>query len=160
MTDHDVEWLTAQAAGELLGLSARQVQRYGADPSEHIRTRQERRRVLYHADDIRALGARRLASQQRVTNATSHSMSRPNEWKARYDDANQQLIKAAHTIGELEERIRSMETRHVERVRELEEQLAQRPLLEDHTALKAERDQLQAALERLRRPWWKRLLSS
>ena len=142
------EWLTAHAAGELLGLSARQVQRYGADPDEHMRTRQERRRVLYHAEDIRALAERRLASAQRVNDARSRSMARPNEWKDRYEAANQQLIRAAHTIGELEER-----------VRHLEAQRDARPLLEDHAALSAERDrlaaerdQLRAELERIRRP--------
>ena len=148
------EWLTAQAAGELLGLSPRQVQRYGADPDEQIRTQQDGRRVLYHAEDIRALAERRLASTQRVNDATSRSLSRPNEWKDRYEAANQQLLKAAHTIGELEERTRHMEA-----------QLAQRPLLEDHAALKAERDtllaevgQLRAELERARRPLWRRIL--
>ncbi len=148
------EWLTAHAAGAILGLSPRQVQRYGADPEEHIRTHHDGRRVLYHAEDIRALAERRLASAERVNAATSRSLSRPNEWKDRYEAANQQLIKAAHTIGELEER-----------VRHLEAQRDARPLLEDHMALRMERDtlaaevdQLRGELERARRPLWRRIL--
>jgi chromosome segregation ATPase len=167
MTDDTDEYITAVAAGAILGVSPRQAQRYGADPEANVRTRQEGRRVLYHAEDIRRVAAEREASQQRVIDATSHSMSRPNEWRERYDQAQAKLEAAAHTIGELEERLRQTTERHQERIHQLETERDARPLLEDHTTLKAEHDALSREVERLRtelqraqRPWWRRLFTT
>ena len=76
-------------------------------------------------------------------------MSRPDEWRTRYDQERAKVESAAHTIGQLEERIR-----HLQAERDA------RPLLEDHAALQAERDRLRLEVERLRRPWWKRLFTT
>lgn len=157
MTRDDVtpdEWLTAQAAAVVLDVSTRQAQRLCADAG--IRMRREQRPYLYHAGDVANLGEQRTQDAQRVTDATSHVVSRPSEWQVRYDQERAKVESAAHTIGQLEER-----------VRQLEAQRDARPLLEDHATLRAERDALASETERLRleverasRPWWKRLFTT
>jgi chromosome segregation ATPase len=138
------EWLNPTAAAAILGVSTRQAQRLCADAA--VRMRREQRPYLYHAGDVAQLGEQRAQQAQRVTDATSRVVSRPDEWRARYDQERAKVESAAHTIGQLEER-----------VRQLEAQRDARPLLEDHAALRAERDRLAAEVEHLRRPWWKKL---
>ena len=148
------EWVTPDAAAALLGVSKRQAQRLLDDGQ--VRSRRTQRPYLYHVAEVRALAEQRTAAAQRVTDATSHVVSRPNEWQVRYDQERTKVESAAHTIGQLEER-----------VRQLEGQRDARPLLEDHATLRAERDQLAAEVERLRaeveqvrRPWWRRLFTT
>src|SRR4051794_4730053 len=101
------EWLTADAAAVVLGVSKRQAQRLCDE--EEIRAQRERRPYLYHAGDVQALANERAAAAQRVNDATSHAMSRPNEWQLRYDQERAKTEQAAHTIGQLEERVRQLE---------------------------------------------------
>lgn len=148
------EWLTPDAAAAILGVSKRQAQRL-CDEGK-VRTIRDRRPFLYHAGDVQALAERRASDEQRVIDATSHVVSRPSEWQVRYDQERTKVESAAHTIGQLEER-----------VRQLEAQRDARPLLEDHASLRAERDMLVAEVERLRaeaerarRPWWRKLFAT
>ncbi len=146
--------MTPQAAAVALGVSTRQAQRLCADAG--IRMRRDQRPYLYHGGDVAQLGEQRIQQAQRVMDATSRVVSRPDEWRGRYDQERAKVESAAHTIGQLEER-----------VRHLEAQRDARPLLEDHAALRAQRDALAADvdrlrhdLERARRPWWKRWLTT
>jgi len=148
------EWMTPQAAAAVLGVSTRQAQRLCADAA--IRMRRDQRPYLYHAGDVGQLGERRAQDAQRVTDATSRVVSRPDEWRARYDQERAKVESAAHTIGQLEERVRALEA-----------QRDARPLLEDHAAMRAQRDALTVDVERLRReverarrPWWKRMFTT
>ncbi|HSH78189.1 MAG TPA: hypothetical protein VLA19_06625 [Herpetosiphonaceae bacterium] len=140
MSDHDQpedEYITAAAAGEILGVSYRQAMRYGA--KGQIRTRAEGRRFMYHAGDVRTLAAAQQSRRQRVDSGATRSMSRPSEWKTKYEEANAAVISAAHRIGQLEQE-----------VEQLRQEIARRPTPEAYAELQAKLQQLEAP-----RRWWK-----
>jgi hypothetical protein len=147
---HEDEYISAAAAGEILGVSPRQAMRYGA--SEKVRTILDGRRILYHAGDVRALAHEHQQRRQRVNDTTTRGMSRPNEWRTKYEEANEALLAAAHKIGALEQQIK-----------QLQDEVARRPTTEAYAALEArynELRQLQAPAEpeapaASSRPWWK-----
>lgn len=143
----DDEYITAAAAGDILGVSYRQAMRYGS--KGQIRMRTEGRRFMYHAGDVRALAEQQRASRQRVDSGATRSMSRPNEWKTKYEETNAAVISAAHRIGQLEQE-----------VAQLRQELARRPSAEAYAELEGKYQQLlqiQAEAEPATppRPWWK-----
>ncbi len=127
MSEQD-EYISAAAAGEILGVSPRQAMRYGA--GDDVRRRIVGRKFVYHAGDVRALAAKHQGRRQRVANATSH-MSRPNEWRTKYEHANEQVIAAARAIGQLEQQ-----------VAQLQAELAQRPSADAYAELETRYTQL------------------
>ena len=139
--DDEGEYITAAAAGDILGVSYRQAMRYGA--KGQIRTRTEGRRFMYHAGDVRALAEQQQSSRQRVTGGATRSMSRPNEWKTKYDEANTAVISAARRIGQLEQE-----------VEQLRQELTHRPTAEAYAALEGKYNELRQ-LTAAPRPWWK-----
>ncbi len=148
---HEDEYISAALAGQMLGVSTRQALRYASGPHSVIRSRQIGRLRRLHRGDVAALAEQRALP---TDEGTPSRLVQPATLSVKVEDQYRELQSAAHTIGMLEER-----------VRHLEGQLAQRPLLEDHSALKAERDALtterdtlRRELEQTRRPWWKRLL--
>jgi hypothetical protein len=124
----DDEYISAAAAGEILGVSPRQAMRYGA--GDDIRRRVEGRKFFYHTGDVQALAAKHQGRRQRVTDATSH-MSRPNEWRTKYEEANEKVIAAARAIGQLEQQ-----------VAQLQAEVAQRPSADAYAELETRYQQL------------------
>ncbi len=122
------EYISAAAAGEILGVSPRQAMRYGA--GDDIRRRMEGRQFFYHAGDVRTLAAKHQGRRERVTNATSH-MSRPNEWRTKYEEANEKVIAAARAIGQLEQQVSALQA-----------EVARRPSAEAYAELETRYAQL------------------
>ena len=137
------EYITVEAAAAALNVTTRQVNRYGKGDPPKIRTQRAGKRLLYHAADVDAL-ADELGSVRSVTppgakaelvplgEMLQYQREREQDHARHVNDLQGQLIQAAKRVGELEA------------------QLVSRPLLEDHTALRAERDALAAENERLR----------
>src|SRR5918997_6762348 len=123
-TQPEDEYIDANAAAELLGVSPRQALRYAADGI--IQSRHVGRRVFLHRGDVQD-----LAEQRAVPNVEQAAgrLVQTSALSVRVEEQQRELVQAAHTIGVLEER-----------VRQLEAQLSQRPLLEDHSRLQAERE--------------------
>jgi len=137
------EYITVEAAATALNVTTRQVNRYGKGEPPKIRTQRAGKRLLYHAADVDAL-ADELGSVRSVTppgakaelvplgEMLHYQREREQDHARHVNDLQGQLIQAAKRVGELEA------------------QLVSRPLLDDHTALRAERDALAAENERLR----------
>ncbi len=155
MSDTEDEYIGAAAAAEILSVSQRQALRYAVGPDAAIRSQRVGRRVLLNHADVQALAEQRAFPREPDTpDRPAGRMVHSSTVTARYEEITDKLTNAAHSIGTLEER-----------VRQLQAQLDSRPLLEDHTAIQAERDALRAQRDELQRqlaaaqrPWWKKFL--
>lgn len=154
--DLDELYMTVEDASAVLGVTTRQVNRYGKGDPPKIRTYRAGKRLLYSRDDVESLaddlGVMRTVGAQQPAKAElvplgemlRYQREREQDHDRHVNDLQGQLQQAAKRVGELEA------------------QLAQRPLLADHTALQSERDVLAAENTRLRaaldktRPWWLR----
>ena len=137
------EYITVEAASAALNVTTRQVNRYGKGEPPKIRTQRAGKRLLYHAGDVDAL-ADELGTVRSVAPPVAkaelvplgemlqYQREREQDHARHVNDLQGQLIQAAKRVGELEA------------------QLVSRPLLDDHTALRAERDALAVENERLR----------
>jgi len=139
----EAEYITVEAASAALNVTTRQVNRYGKGEPPKLRTQRAGKRLLYHADDVDALAdelgtVRSVAPQGAKAELVplgemlQYQREREQDHARHVNDLQGQLIQAARRVGELEA------------------QLVSRPLLEDLTALHAERDALAAENERLR----------
>lgn len=137
------EYITVEAAAAVLNVTTRQVNRYGKGDPPKIRTHRAGKRLLYHAGDVDAL-ADELGSVRSVAPPAAKAEMVPLGEMLQYQ-RERELDHQRH-VQELEIELR----RAAKRVGELEAQLDQRPLLEDHTVLRSERDALAAENERLR----------
>ncbi len=150
MEDAD-QWLTAEQVADRLGLTARQVNRYGtptATKPARLRTQRAGRRVLYHREDVDQLAEelqprlRPRASRPKTDLVPAGDMleyirERDRQLAEVQAQLNQALIEIGRLQGQLTE---------TQRIRgQLE-------------AVQAERDELQEAV-RKSQPWWKRLFS-
>ncbi len=136
------EYISAAEAGELLGKSKRQAQRYGEGDDAPVRTRHDGRRVLYHAGDVRA-----LAEQLRTKDAAPRQQRTE---MVRFVDVFDYLRERDARIAQLEEELRVAHRR----IGQMEGEQQTIALLRDELAtLKGE-----PAPEAPQRPWWRRLL--
>jgi transposase-like protein len=93
-----------------------------------------------------------------VTEAVMAAVRGDNEIARMYGAMGEQVAKAAHTIGQLEERTRGLEAERDRLAAELAAQVARHA--EELVEARAERDQARAVLaasSALARPWWKNL---
>jgi len=111
MEESQPDFITVEEVATILGVTPRQAARY----QSKVRTQKAGSRVLYHKGDIEEQAARK----GRAKDATRHFMkpSKPElvpisemlEYLRERDADNkqlqQQLLQAAHRIGELEERL-------------------------------------------------------
>ncbi len=148
MSDHDHpedEYIDAAAAGEILGKSKRQAQRYGEGPDAPVRTRHDGRRVLYHAGDVRAL-AEQFKEKE-------HAPRQQRAEMVRFVDVFDYLRERDARIAQLEEELRHANRR----IGQLEGAQDTVRLLRDELAtLKGEREaeqQTEQKPEESRR-WW------
>ena len=137
------EYITVEAAAAVLNVTTRQVNRYGKGNPPKIRTHRAGKRLLYHAGDVDAL-ADELGAVRSVAPPAAKAELVPLGEMLQYQREREQ--DHARHVNDLQGQLQQA----ARRVGELEAQLAQRPLLEDHTALRAERDALAAENERLR----------
>ncbi len=148
------QWLTAEEVADRLGLTARQVNRYGtptATKPARLRTERAGRRVLYHREDVEQL-AQEL--QPRLRPKVSHAKTDlvpAGEMLEYIRDRDRQL-------AEIQERLQSQLNQALLEIGRLQGQLAETQHIRGQLeAVQAERDELQEAIEQAR-PWWKRLL--
>ena len=141
----DDEWITVEEAASILGVSPRQVHRYG---ETRLKTKQAKRRTLFFRADVEALAqefgladrpppAPRPAKQELVP--AGEMLDYLRERDRQLAEAQSKLEQALLTIGRLQGEL--------ERANEL------RRLLDD---TQAERDRLREEIAS-RKPWWKRL---
>ncbi len=143
---HEDEYIDAAAAGEILGKSKRQAQRYGEGDGAPVRTRHEGRRVLYHAGDVRAL-AEQIREKEQAPRQQRAEM-------VRFVDVFDYLRERDARIAQLEEELKHAHRR----IGQLEGEQQTVALLRDElAALKAERDTEQPPEVPEPAPWWKRL---
>ena len=149
----DDEYIPVEEVAAMLGVKIRQAARYG----ERVRTKMVGRRMIYHRGDVQAIADERAAQQAAATRGEpykAHVSSQPradivpaSELLNMVSDLQNKLLVMSHRVGELEGQLQQ---------RLLPDEAAH--LRETLAALEAERDTLRAELERMRRPWWKRLL--
>lgn len=158
MTDTDEEWLTVEAVAQRLRVSVRHASRYG----DRVRTMKAGKRILYHRDDVDALGVE-LGVDNKPLVPTPIEMLPAGEMMTAIERHQAQLFAMAQQLADV-----NRELGHLEGVIE-----GQRPIVEDYPKLQqyvrelqADRDRLQEALraaeqqraEPTRRAWWRRLL--
>ena len=139
----DEDYITVEDAASILRVTTRQVNRYGKGNPPKIRTQRAGKRLLYHAGDVDAL-ADELGAVRSVAPPAAKAELVPLGEMLQYQREREQ--DHARHVNDLQGQLQQA----ARRVGELEAQLAPRPLMEDHTAIRAERDALAAENERIR----------
>ncbi len=145
MSNNDAAYIPVETAAEILRMTARQVNRYGNEG--RLQTRRAGRRVLYLRSDVDALAAElgvtlRPAPRPRAELVpVGQMLDYLRERDARLDELQRQLLSAATEIGRLQQTIEHQRLLAVQA-----EQLRTRV-----AELEAERDQLRAELDAIRR---------
>ncbi len=147
--EDDDQWLTADDVAQRLGLTTRQVNRYGmptATKPARLRTQRAGRRVLYHHEDVETLAQElqprlrpRVSRPKTDLVPAGEMLQYIRERDQQLADVQAQLNQALIEIGRLQGQL--SETQRI------------RGQLE---AVQAERDELQETIKRAQ-PWWKRL---
>ena len=130
------EYITVEEAASRLGVTTRQVNRYGGGDRPKLRTARAGRRILYHRGDVDALGDE-LGAHRRLAPA---------------QPTRADLIPAGEMLDYLRERDTQLGELQAELARLSQENGALRARLEDVTT---ERDRVRGLLEAAERPWWR-----
>ena len=145
MSNNDAEYIPVETAAEILRMTARAVNRYGNEG--RLQIRRAGRRVLYLRSDVESLAAELGVALRPSPRPRSElvpvgqMLDYLRERDARLDDLQQQLVAAAAEIGRLQQTIE-----HQRLLADQAEQLRARV-----ADLEAERDQLRAELDALKR---------
>lgn len=150
-TAPDEEYISVEEARKVLRVSARQVQRHAA--AGRVRSRQEGRRLLVHAGDVKRL-AQELGAESRPTPAHEGELVPDSgEFMAYVRDLQSQLLVMTRRVGELEGQLGS-------RLLPVDEAMLRQELVEAQRRaqeLEEEAERLRTELEQAQRPWWRRL---
>lgn len=146
------EWLTAEQVAEILRVSLRHAYRYGEDGK--IVTRKAGRRIQFSRASVEELAAElnvEIKPPARPQKTDLLPASELLEYlKQVQDQLNTALLSIGRLQGQLDQRLLPEDEQNLkQRITELEQ---------EREAIEAERSALQAEVERLKRPWWKRLI--
>ncbi len=148
----DSEWITAQEVADMLRVSIRHAYRYGEDGD--IVIRRIGRRIEFSRASAEELAAKLNVDIKPITKPPKTDLLPASELLDYLKEVQNRLDNALLTIGRLQGQLDQR------LLPDDEHQLKQR-LAETETArtiLQQQLDTAQAELERLKRPWWKRLL--
>ncbi len=173
----DTDYISVEDAADILGVTVRQARRY----QSKVRSKVVGKRVLLHRGDIaeqaglkdEALQARGGAQNYRERTpradlvAPGEFLEYLRERESHAERLQQQLIQAAHGIGELETQLaqrllpqdaEALQQQVLVLQQEREHLAAERNhLQQQHDQLQQEHIRLQQELLRVSLPWWKRI---
>ncbi len=166
----DTDYISVEEAADILGVTTRQARRY----QHKVRSKVVGKRILLHRGDIAEQAGLKDEALQVRDEAQSHRERPPRaelvapgefldylrERESHTERLQQQLIQAAHRIGELEtqlaQRLLPQDAEVLQQqVFVLEQE--REDLLQQHADLQQENMRLQAEVIRLSQPWWKRV---
>ena len=147
----DQEWLTAEQVAAILRVSLRHAYRYGEDGK--IVTRKAGRRIQFSRASVEALAAELNVEIKPLARPAKTDLLPASELleylKQVQDQLNTALLSIGRLQGQLDQRLLPEDEQKLkERIMEMEQ---------EREAIEAERTALQAEVERLKRPWWKRM---
>lgn len=149
---NEQEWLTAEQVAEILRVSLRHAYRYGEDGK--IVTRKAGRRIQFSRASVEELAAELNVDIKPPTRLQKTDLLPASELleylKQVQDQLNTALLSIGRLQGQLDQRLLPEDEQNLkQRITELEQ---------EREAIEAERIALQAEVERLKRPWWRRLI--
>jgi hypothetical protein len=161
MNVSDDDYISAGDAADLLGVTERQVNRYGLGDPPKLRTRRNGRRVFYLRSDVLALSETLNAGRPRPgprpkteVMPVGQVLDYLREKDAALAQRERELLQLAAELGAVKQELGN-------KAALIDHANTQQQRLETAIEeLRAERDELKRRLEEAQqqRPWWKRLL--